>query len=119
MKYFIKKEVESFIEKMAVSNVSGFYPSLIKKTLDLEPQVYIPILEELVGADVLYKKYILRNPENPIEKKEFDYFDLPIGDYYDDFHFGDEFFVTEDNIVVLYKIRLEFKEELKKKKVMI
>lgn len=115
MDYIIKREIENLIDQIAISNIRGFYPSLIYKKFGIQPIDFIPLLEELANWGVLEKRYILRNPENPIEVKEFNESKVPLGEYFDDFHFGDEFLVTENDIDVFYNINKGYRDKLKKK----
>lgn len=117
MKASDESKIYQFIENLVLSNVTAFYPSLINIEFGYDPYEYIPYLNRLAHENVLDLKFIVRNPSNASEYHRFNsYNELPLGEYYDDFHFGEEFLLTDELVEVIYYINDEYKKKLKMKK---
>lgn len=112
--YRLTKDIHSFVEKIAASKIKGFYPSALKRAFGYTPDQYYPILENLSNDGILIKKYVVRNLYDPTEQIIFDNReDLPLGEYFDNFDFTDEFLLTEEIVEIFYIVADDFKKEMR------
>lgn len=117
--YFEKRKIEQFVDSLAINKLTGFFPSFISKKLDVSIVKVTSVLDELVHEGILIKEFILYNPDNFNEKEVFKTEDEVVNHLYtiyDDFNFGEPFYVEPDMIFVFYIITKEYYEAMQVEK---
>lgn len=110
-----KREIEKFVDLVAINKLTSFYPSFIAKNIQVDIYKVVSVLDELVDEGALKKEYVLFNPENPNEKIVFDNLQSVknhLYSFFDDFDFGESFYVEPDMIFMHYKIDDEYRNIL-------
>ena len=83
--------------------LSGFGPGFVEHYTNAKKADAVTILDEWVAAGKLSVRYLLRNPEHDTEQKTFaNLEEIPIGEWYDEFRFGDEFQIEMEHIEKQY-----------------
>jgi hypothetical protein len=95
-----RSEIEERLSLLSqMKKLSGFGPGLVEHYTNAKKNDAVTVLDEWVAAGKLSVRYLLRNPEHDTEKKIFaNLEDIPFGEWYDEFQFGDEFQVDMDDI---------------------
>ena len=88
--------------------LSGFGPGFVEHYTNAKKADAVTVLDEWVAAGKLSVRYLLRNPEHDTEQKTFSNLEeIPIGEWYDEFRFGDEFQIEMEHIESV-RLNLEY-----------
>ncbi|MGF2942336.1 hypothetical protein [Enterococcus xiangfangensis] len=117
--YLEKRKIQKFVDSLAINKLTGFFPSFVSKNLNVNIAQVTSILDDLVREGVLGKEFILYNPDNFNEKAVFkteDEVKRHLYSFYDEFNFGESFYVEPDMIFVFYTITEEYREAMREEK---
>lgn len=103
-----QKEINELLASISRTKLTGFNLGFIAKKTDLSLLEAEKVVLEWVKEGKLSIRYILYNVENVNEKKVYDQKEeIPVGEYFDDFSFGEEFLVEMDMIENQYYFKPE------------
>lgn len=112
-----KQKVVDLLESLSRMNVSGFYIDFLFKKVSVPKKLVMETLEEWVVENKISIRYILSSPDyNSSFQKVYDKIeDIPVGEWFDESPFDDEFEVEMDLVNTQYYFTPEQRIETVKK----